>query len=133
MGSTLIANMPAGRINTVGAKNYRQDVSVPVLPNGPLAGTTKVVSVTTTAQDVAIPAGTSLVIIKVMQAPTCGYVGYRFRSPGATSAVALGNDGTFLYSLAPGEYVIEAPVDGATALSIACDASTATAHVFFRT
>jgi hypothetical protein len=128
-----IRNLIAGYCGTSNDGPTIGPFVLPMLPNGPLAGATKVVSVTTTAQDVDIPSGTSLVIIKVMQTSACGYVGYRFKYPNATSAVVLGNNGTSRFSIEPGREIPEAPVDGATALSIACDAGTATAHLFFRT
>jgi hypothetical protein len=120
------------RFSTEGTTDYK-NVMLPTLPNGPIAGPSKVISVTTTAQDIDIPVGTSLMIIKIRSTSACGYVGYRFKYPGSTDAVLLGNNGTHKFDLEPGQFVIEAPVDGATALSIACDANTATGSIFFRT
>jgi hypothetical protein len=128
-----IRNLIAGYCGTSNDSPTIGPFVLPVLPNGPLAGTTRVVSVTTTAQDIAIPDGTGLIIIKVLATSTCGYVGYRFKYPESVLAVALGDGGTFRYSLTPGEVCIEVPIDKSTAISIACDLNTATVHVFFRT
>lgn len=124
----MIKNIITGRCDTSSGP-----FAMPVLPNGPLAGPTKIISVTTTAQDVEIPEGTGLVIVKVMLTSACGYVGYRFKTPDDEDAVVLGNNGNFLFSIEPGRELPEAPPGDDAALSIACNAGTASAHVFFRT